>query len=153
MYAFWLHYFDKITRIETGNIVDQYGEFVDPGTSPNPFAVYNEVTNENANSMDLLGIEFRGNYQVNPSLKSGLTFTYTWGNLTNKDGSVEPADRVPPANGIFFIDYTPIKKLTIRPQARYAFAHRRISPGEMGDIRISQNGNGWFCKYSALYKL
>lgn len=144
VYAFWLHYFDKITRIETGNIVDQFGQFVDPATSPDPSAVFNEVTNENANSMDLLGVEFRGNYQVNPSLKSGLTFTYTWGNLTNEDGSAEPADRVPPANGIFFLDYSPVKKLSIRPQARYAFAHRRISPSEIGDIRISQNGTDGF---------
>ncbi|RNC83352.1 MAG: TonB-dependent receptor [Balneola sp.] len=144
MYAFWLHYFDKITRIETGNIVDEYGNLVDPATSPDPFAVYNEVTNENANSMDLLGIEFRGSYQVNPTLKSGLTFTYTWGNLTNENGTSEPADRVPPANGIFYLDYSPVKKLSIRPQARYAFAHRRISPDEIGDIRISQNGTDGF---------
>ncbi len=147
-FAFWLHYFDKIQRVNTGNLVDENGQVIEGDSESDE--VYREVINENANSMDLLGVEFRGNYSINDWLKSGLTFTYTWGDLTNEDGSREPADRVPPANGIFYVDYTPAKNISIRPQARYAFSHRRISPGEVGDIRISQNGTDGFVNIQLL---
>lgn len=149
-FAFWLHYFDKIQRVNTGNLVNEFGQIIETEEAPGTNSVYNEVTNENANSMDLIGIEFRGDYTINEQLKSGLTFTYTWGDLKNEDGSTEPADRVPPANGIFYMDYQPGKKFSVRPQARYAFAHRRISPGEIGDIRISQNGTDGFVNIQVL---
>ncbi len=150
LFAFWLHYFDKITRVNTGNLVNEFGEGITTNEEPGTNNVYNEVTNENANSLDLLGVEFRGDYTINEWLESGLTFTYTWGDLTNENGTKEPADRVPPANGVFYIDYHPTNRVSIRPQARYAFAHRRISPGEIGDIRISQNGTDGFVNLQIL---
>lgn len=149
-FAFWLHYFDKIQRVNTGNLVNEFGQIIETEEEPGTNDVYKEVTNDNANSMDLLGVEFRGDFSINEWVKSGLTFTYTWGNLTNEGGSKEPADRVPPANGIFYLDYQPSNKLSIRPQARYAFAHRRISPDEIGDIRISQNGTDGFVNVQVL---
>lgn len=149
-FVFWLHYFDKITRVETGNFVDEFGQVQDPSTSTD---LYTEVTNQNVNSMDLFGIEFRGDYSINSYVKSGLTFTYTWGKLKNETGVNEPADRIPPANGLFFIDYTASKSLTIRPQARYAFAHRRISPDEISDIRVSENGTDGFVNIQLLINL
>lgn len=144
LFVFWLHYFDKINRVGTGNTVNEFGQIVTFANTSGVDEVYNEVTNENANSLDLLGVEFRGNYTLSELVKSGVTFTYTWGNLTNEDGTQEPADRVPPANGIFYISYSPNKRISIRPQARYAFAHRRISPDEISDIRVSENGTDGF---------
>jgi outer membrane receptor protein involved in Fe transport len=100
--------------------------------------------------MDLLGVEFSGSYTNNDYIKTGLTFTYAWGNLINRDKTTEPVDRIPPANGIFYVDYTPTNKLSIRPQARYAFSHRRISPSEIDDNRISQNGTDGFVNLQLL---
>ncbi len=150
LFAFWLHYFDKIKRVNTGNLVNEFGQVITTENEPGTNNVYNEVTNENANSLDLLGVEFRGDYSINEWLKSGLTFTYTLGDLTNEDGSKEPADRVPPANGVFYVDYHPSSQISIRPQARYAFAHRRISPDEIGDIRISRDGTDGFVNLQIL---
>ena len=103
--------------------------------------------------MDLLGLEFAGEYTNNDYLKTGLTFTYTWGNLINQDGTDEPVDRIPPANGILYVDYTLAPKVTIRPQARYAFAHRRISPAEENDNRVSQQGTDGFVNLQLLVNL
>ena len=146
VYTFWLHYFDKITRIETGNYVNYYGQII-PQDSINNSNSYIEVRNLNANSMDLLGLEFTGSYTNNDHLHTGFTFTYAWGNLLNTDGSKEPVDRIPPANGIFYVDYSIGKNISIRPQARYAFSHRRISQAEKNDNRISQNGTDGFLNF------
>ncbi len=151
IYSFWLHYFDKISRIQTGNTVNTFGEIIPE--SNETWELYTEVTNENVNSMDLLGVEFAGEYVNSNEIKTGLTFTYTWGNLTNTDGSKDPVDRIPPANGIFYVEYTPSTSISIRPQARYAFAHRRISPSEENDIRVSQDGTDGFVNLQVLINI
>ncbi len=153
MYTFWLHYSDKITRVETGNRVNDFGEVIPSDSVTFNWQTFNEVRNVNANSMDLLGIEFAGSYTNNDYVKTGLTFTYAWGNLLNIDGSTEPVDRIPPANGVFYVDYTPAENISIRPQARYAFAHRRISPAEENDNRVSQNGTDGFVNLQLLVNL
>jgi|GEM_PF-1982743 len=153
MYSFWLHYSNKITRVETGRIVNELGEEVDPESNVQLWKTYNEVKNVNATSMDLLGLEFAGEYTNNDFVTTGLTFTYTWGNLTNEDGSTEPVDRIPPANGLFYVQYTPADNISIRPQARYAFAHRRISPAEIDDNRVSQNGTDGFVNLQLLFNI
>ncbi len=153
MYTFWLHYSDKITRVETGNYVNEFGNIVPQDSVTNGVQPFTEVTNINANSMDLLGIEFAGSYTNNDYIKTGLTFTYAWGNLLNIDGSSEPVDRIPPANGVFYVNYTPAENISIRPQARYAFAHRRISPAEINDNRISSNGTDGFVNLQLLINL
>jgi outer membrane receptor protein involved in Fe transport len=153
LYSFWLHYADKINREETGNYVNGFGEVIIEHGGTNIWDIYREVRNENASSMDLLGLEFAGEYTNNDYLKTGLTFTYTWGNLINQDGTDEPVDRIPPANGILYVDYTLAPKVTIRPQARYAFAHRRISPAEENDNRVSQQGTDGFVNLQLLVNL
>ncbi|GAB5410214.1 MAG: TonB-dependent receptor [Balneolaceae bacterium] len=150
LFVFWLHYFDKINRVQTGRMVNELGQTVTLENSSGVDSIYVEVINKNVNSLDLLGIEFRGSFELSKLVKSGVTFTYTWGNLTNENGTNEPADRVPPANGVFYVDYSPTKRITIRPQARYAFAHRRISADEISDIRISENGTDGFVNLQIL---
>ena len=150
MYTFWLHYSNKITRVGTGNYVTDTGEILKGEEAILNNESYIEETNINAISMDLLGVEFSGSYTNNDYIKTGLTFTYAWGNLINRDKTTEPVDRIPPANGIFYVDYTPTNKLSIRPQARYAFSHRRISPSEIDDNRISQNGTDGFVNLQLL---
>lgn len=153
IYTFLLHYSDKITRVETGNVVNEFGQVLTDDTLSFSSNTYNEVQNENAHSMNLFGVEFAGEYTNNDFVKTGLTFTYTWGNLINADDSTEPVDRIPPANGIFYVDYTPTNQLSIRPQARYAFAHRRISPSEMDDNRVSVQGTDGFVNLQLLVNM
>lgn len=142
--GYWLHYFDKIKQVPTGNIVDDTGNVIRSGTDPQTADEFTEITNQNVNSLDLFGIETKADYRISSEAETGFTFTYTYGTLTNEDNSTQPVNRVPPANGIFYIDYSPVKALSIRPQARYAFAHRRISPDEIDDVRVSQSGTDGF---------
>ena len=60
-----VHYSDKITRLETGNLVDDFGELIPPDSSTFNWQTYTEVRNVNANSMDLLGVEISGDYTTN----------------------------------------------------------------------------------------
>lgn len=142
--GYWLHYFDKIKQVPTGRIVDNTGSYIRQGTDPQNADEFAEITNQNVNSLDLFGIETKADYMISSQAKTGLTFTYTYGTLNNEDNTTQPVNRVPPANGIFYIDYSPIESLSIRPQARYAFAHRRISPDEIQDVRVSKSGTDGF---------
>ena len=51
------------------------------------------------------------------------------------------------------MDYTPTENISIRPQARYAFSHRRISPAEKDDIRVSKDGTDGFVNLQLLVNL
>lgn len=144
-HIFWLHYFNKIDRIITGNLVNRSGDVTAQGDELTGNSdEFIEVQSANIGTMDVLGVELDGNIRLNPGLKSGFTFTYTWGETDQAEGGRVPVDRIPPANGIFFVDYQGVQNFTFRPQIRYAFAHRRISPEEIIDNRVSENGTDGF---------
>lgn len=144
-HIFWLHYFDKIDRVFTGRVVNSSGVVTSEGGEltgdPEEFI---EVQSTNIGTMDLLGVELDGNIRLQESLKSGITFTYIWGETDQTVGGRVPVDRIPPANGIFFIDFQGLKDFTFRSQIRYVFSHRRISPGEITDNRVSEDGTDGF---------
>jgi outer membrane receptor protein involved in Fe transport len=141
---FWLHYFDKIERIFTGAIVNRNGEFIREGDTAHSTDEFVEVVSANAGSMNLVGVEFGSALVFGDDIKAGATFTYNRGEMTNPDGSREPVDRIPPANGMAYLSFGSIPKLTLRPQIRYNFSHRRMSPLEYGDNRISKYGTTGF---------
>lgn len=144
-HLFWLHYFDKIDRVITGNVVNRAGVVITQDSEPTGNSdEFIEVQSANIGTMDLLGVELDGNINLHESLKSGITFTYTWGETDQAGGGRVPVDRIPPANGIFFIDFQGLKDFTFRPQIRYAFPHRRISPEEISDNRVSEDGTDGF---------
>lgn len=144
-HVFWLHYFKKIDRITTGNIVNRSGEVISQGDEiTGDSEQFIEVQSANVGTMDVLGVELDSNIRLNRNLKSGFTFTYTWGETDQIEGGRVPVDRIPPANGMLFIDYNGLENFTFRPQIRYAFAHRRISPDEIADNRVSENGTDGF---------
>lgn len=143
---FWLHYFEKIDRVLTGNLVNLSGNVTsegDDGLTRNPDE-FIEVQSANVGTMNLLGVELDGNIRLQEFLKSGITFTYIWGETDQAVGDRVPVDRIPPANGILFIDFQGLKDFTFRSQIRYAFSHRRISPGEITDNRVSEDGTDGF---------
>ena len=144
LYGFWLRYFDRIRRVRTGNIVDVEGTFVREDDTVENGDEFIEVTSTNEDVLDIFGIEYVSKLSLSDIVKMGLTFTYNWGELTLQDGSTEPVDRIPPPNGIFYVDYFAANRLVFRPQIRYAFAQRRISPAEIDDNRISVNGTDGF---------
>lgn len=144
-HLFWLHYFDKIDRIITGNVVNRSGLVVaHEGELNGDSDEFVEVQSANIGTMDLLGVELDGNFRLQEHMKIGFTFTYTWGDTDQAGGGRAPVDRIPPANGILFIDFQGLEDFTFRPQIRYAFSHRRISPEEVQDNRVSEDGTDGF---------
>ena len=142
--GFWLHFFDNIQRIPTGRIVDEEGSFIRQGTQPAGAEELVEVISQNATSLDILGIESQLHVMLNPQLSVGNRFNYTWGQTTEVDGEKVPVDRIPPPNGLAYLAFNPTDGLTLRPELRYAFAHRRISPNEITDTRVSRFGTDGF---------
>mgnify|MGYP005844195127 CR=1 FL=1 len=143
-HLFWLHYFDKIDRVDTGNIVDRTGSFIRNGTESSGAEELVEVISSNIGTMDVLGTELESTAQFSDQLSSGFTFSYTWGATDRPEGGREPVDRIPPANGMLYVEYTGLQNFSFRPQIRYAFDHRRISPDEIDDNRVSPDGTDGF---------
>ncbi len=141
---FWLHYFDKIEQAITGNIVDRTGTFIRIGNRAENITEYVEVQAANAGSMNLYGIELGAKIELYSLATAGLNFNYIRGELTVTDGKKEPADRIPPANGIAYINIKAHPALIVRPQIRYNFPQRRLSPHEISDNRISKYGTDGF---------
>jgi len=143
-HLFWLHYFDKIDRVDTGNIVDRTGRFIRNGTESSGTGELVEVISANIGTMDVLGTELESTARFSDHLNSGFTFSYTWGATDRPEGGREPVDRIPPANGMFYVEYSGVQDFLFRPQIRYAFEHRRISPDEVDDNRVSPGGTDGF---------
>lgn len=148
--AYWLHYFDKINQERTGNIVDEFGNFITDEDREINSSEFYEVNNQNVNSMNLLGIEFFSDYYLNDQFTTGLSFTYNWGKLKNVNGELETVNRIPPANGQVYVNYQITDQLLLKPQARYAFEKRNLSPEEINDVRVSRNGTDGFVNYQVL---
>jgi outer membrane receptor protein involved in Fe transport len=95
--------------------------------------------------MNLAGIESRIEGLITPSVRSGLITNYTYGRIRNADGVRDYVDRIPPANGIFYIELLAFdNKIRLRSQARFALAKRKLSAEEIGDDRISADGTDGF---------
>jgi outer membrane receptor protein involved in Fe transport len=142
--GYWLHYFDKIEQSRTGFIVNRDGERLREDTNPQNSDEFNEISSFNAGFMNLFGVEFLVDVLISTNLKSGFTFNYTRGDVKMPDGSNVPVDRIPPVNGQFWISYEVVKGLVFRPQVRYALDHKRLSPEEYFDDRISKEGTPGF---------
>lgn len=144
--GFWLHYTDKIETIVTGNVVDEGAGFIrlDDGSplNSNEFA---ETQSRNAAEQEVLGVEFSSQWSTK-DVDFGASFTYIYGELELADGSREPVDRIPPANGRLWLDWKFSTKLRLQPVFRYALAkpRSRLSPSEVDDVRTSANGTGAF---------
>jgi outer membrane receptor for ferrienterochelin and colicin len=144
--GFWLHYLDKIKRFPTGRIVDNQGQFIRDGFATQDADEFIEVSAQNATAMDLIGAAANIEYSGNSEWQGGGTFSYVRGTLIDRDDSTQPVDRIPPANGWFWLSYSGLPDIKLRPQVRYALRHRRISPDEVGDNRVSMDGTDGFIK-------
>jgi outer membrane receptor protein involved in Fe transport len=144
--GFMIHYFDKIDVQYTGEVVDNLGRRVIDGRIPSAGNdLYYESVSANASSMNLAGIESSIQGQIEGYLKTGVITNFTYGRVRNADGVRDYVDRIPPANGLFFMEMIAFdNRVRIRPQARFALAKRKLSIEEIGDDRISPEGTDGF---------
>jgi outer membrane receptor protein involved in Fe transport len=144
--GFMIHYFDKIDVHYTGEVVDQLGRRVIDGRVPGAGnELYYESVSANASSMNLVGLESEIQYAGIEGIKTGLITNYTYGRVRNADGIRDYVDRIPPANGLFYFEVSALdNSIRIRPQARFAFAKRKLAAEEIADSRISPEGTDGF---------
>jgi len=144
--GFVIHYFDKIDVQYTGEVVDNLGRRVIDGRKPSTGNdLYYESVSANASSMNLAGFESSIQGLLTDGVRTGIIANYTYGRIRNADGIRDYVDRIPPANGLFFLEvFTSDNRVRIRPQARFALAKRNLAAEEIGDDRISPDGTDGF---------
>ena len=129
LFGFYSDYDDKITSIATGEITPE-GRTV--------------VRSENANQVEIYGIEAGGQYQLTERLELYGVLNYARGDEEDAEGNDEPADRMPPLNAKLGAIYTPTDTLRFEAYSLMADDQDRLSDRDEDDPRIDPNGTpGW----------
>ncbi len=152
-FTFWLHYFDRVRRQPTGNIVGDDGSFIRSGSTTQNANEFIEVRSVNEDALNIIGVEFAGSARFSNQIESGLTFSYIRGTVEQAGGGTEPVDRIPPANGNIFLRVNATDWLEVKPQLRYAFEQRRLSQAEIDDSRINPDGTDGFVNLQLLINI
>ncbi len=127
-FVFYLDYTDKITSVFTGETTEE-GRFI--------------VQSENRNSVKIYGLESVVYWVVRDELRLFAVANYTHGKESDNDTSF-PADRIPPLNGKFGVEYFFNDDWRIEPYVLFAGNQDRLSPRDVGDPRINPLGTaGW----------
>lgn len=102
------------------------------------------VQNQNVNKVRLYGSEFGARFRPNDRLQFDASLNYTYGEETFDDGSVLPADRIPPLNGRVGIHYDVLPTVWLETYSRFASGQNRLSGRDRVDPRINPQGTaGW----------
>jgi TonB-dependent heme/hemoglobin receptor len=122
-------YRDKITTVLTGEVTADGRDI---------------VQNQNVNELRLYGAELDARYYHSDRLELYGALNYTIGDETFEDGSVVPADRIPPLNGRVGAHYALSQSVWIEGYTRFAARQDRLSDRDRDDPRIDPNGTpGW----------
>ncbi len=127
--GFYSYYDAKIEDLPTGAITPE-GRRV--------------VSSQNANSVDLFGIEAGASVALGSRADGFSVLNFTWGRETLGDGATSPGDRIPPVNGRAGISYRPRRDVVMEPFLSWAAAQDRLSTRDQTDPRINPDGTpGW----------
>lgn len=129
MFAFFSEISDRITAVDVGE------------TTPDGRVV---AQSQNVDSVTLAGLEADWNYPIHSRLNAYGNLTFTWAKQTTPDGGHEPADRIPPVNGVLGLKSYPMDRLELGLNIRWAGDQNRLSGRDRADPRINPNGTaGW----------
>ena len=127
--AWQFHYDNRLVSVLTG------------ATTPGGRDV---VQTRNRASADLWGFEAELGASFGNRLLANLVLNYTRGDQDDGSGSDEPADRVPPLNGRFVVDYLLTDDWVLTPYVLFAGKQDRLSARDANDSRIDPDGtDGW----------
>ena len=127
--VFALHYRDRIASVPTGAVTPDGREV---------------VQSQNVESADIRGIESALQFALSQQLTADLVINYVYGEQSESGGSDQPADRIPPLNGLLSLRYEASDQLTIEPFLRFAGEQDRLSDRDAGDPRVNPAGTpGW----------
>ena len=126
---FALHYSDRIVSVLTGGITPSGRDI---------------VQSQNVSDADIYGIESAIHYEITMALAADLVVNIQRGEQLEADGSAVPADRMPPLNGRFNLNYQVSGNVLIEPYIVFAAGQDRLSPRDVRDARIDPTGTpGW----------
>ena len=124
-----LSYDDRITSVGTGDVTADGRDVVQ--------AV-------NAAESTIRGIEAGLKMMFNEDLGARAILNYTWGEQKVVGGNTEPADRIPPLNGSFVLEYDAGGAWRAAGWLRFAAEQDRLSARDVRDNRIDPEGtDGW----------
>lgn len=127
--AFALRYRDRITTVATGS------------TTPEGRDITQSV---NAASANVEGVEMSLETRLSERWTLSGNLTYTRGDQKIRGQGTEPADRIPPLNGVVRLGFDPDTSWQIEVWAKYADSQSRLSNRDVGDTRIDPDGTpGW----------
>jgi outer membrane receptor protein involved in Fe transport len=128
-FAFYSDYDDKITSVPTGD------------TTPEGRTI---VRSENANQLEIYGIEAGGHFTLTDRWELYGILNYARGDEKSAGGQEDPADRMPPLNGKLGAVYEPNKDIRLDTFVLFADEQDRLSPRDERDPRIDPDGtSGW----------
>ena len=126
---FALDYKDRITSVNTGDLTPGGREI---------------VQSVNAAESSIHGVEFGFEATINDSIQLTANLTYTKGSQAADGNDVEPADRIPPLNGLLRISHEDFAGWRFSGTLLYAGRQDRLSARDIRDVRINPLGtSGW----------
>lgn len=127
--AWQLDYEDRITSVLTGDTTADGRDI---------------VQTRNQADAQLSGVESAVHWSLTEAIDARLVVNYTYGRQRQAGGSSEPADRVPPLNGLFGLSMDLAGGWRIDPYFRFADRQARLSDRDRRDSRIDPTGtDGW----------
>ncbi len=124
-----LRYDDRITSIDTGDVTPDGRDI---------------VQSVNAAESVIRGVEAGLDVRISDALSARAVLNYSWGEQEISGSDAEPADRIPPLNGILVLSYDTGGDYRLEGWLRFADAQDRLSARDVRDIRIDPEGTpGW----------
>jgi len=129
IFGFGSIYRDKIDSVLTGS------------TTPDGRDV---VQSANLNRVWLSGAEARAEIDLRDDLQLRGHVFWTWGEEEGPNGHEQPADRIPPVQGLVGLRWAPCESLWVEAFTRFAGPQDRLSDRDIRDPRIDPGGTpGW----------
>ena len=99
--------------------------------------------NQNIAQSRYYGLESGARYAFDGTVGLRCTLNYTWGDQ-EQNGTSTPANRVPPLNGMFRVEFRPLASVSIEPYLFWAGRQDRLDPSDLTDSRINPNGSAGY---------
>jgi hemoglobin/transferrin/lactoferrin receptor protein len=127
--AWFMDYDDRLTSVSTGDVTADGRDI---------------VQTQNRAKAQIWGFEAALTYLLSERAIVEVVLNQTRGEQEQSDGSMVPADRIPPFNGRLSIDLAINELLHVDTFILFASEQDRLSPRDVDDVRIDPLGtDGW----------
>jgi outer membrane receptor protein involved in Fe transport len=136
--AFYSDYDDRIVTVNPA-FAEGAPECPDDGDP----ATTGCAQNQNIASSRYRGLEAGARYGFDGAVGLHVTLNYTRGEQ-RQDGVTTPANRVPPLNGRFALEFRPGATVSVEPWLFWADRQDRLDPNDLADSRIDPDGTAGY---------